>query len=95
LEDHLNLKNKNKQERQIIIDAEITKFNDPKNYRDDSLCRYLKLVNKKPDGKAEIEILTKLVNDYKIDVNSKNRYGDTALFEVNFFLFRVMNNFKC
>lgn len=82
---NLDLNGKTKEERLKIIDAEIEKLNEPKNYREDSLCRYMRLINKKKNGKVDLNILTKLVNDYKIDINSKNKYGDTALFEVILF----------
>jgi hypothetical protein len=76
------LRGKSKEERQNIIDAEIEKLKDPRNYREDSLCHYLNLINKKKDGIVDLDILNKLVKDRKIDIKSKNKYEDSALFEV-------------
>ena len=78
----LNLKTKSFEERKKIIDEEIEKFKDPKFFRNDSLYRYLYLVNKKVNGRVDEKIVEKLINDYNIDINYKNEYGDTALFEV-------------
>jgi len=78
----LNLRGKSKEERQEIIDAEIEKLKDSKNYKEDSLCHYLNLINKKKDGIVDLNILSNLIKDRKIDINSKNKYEDSALFEV-------------
>ena len=66
----------------MIIKEEIETLEKSKSFKDDSLYRYMHLINNQNQGVVNEKIVEKIVKDLNVNIEYKNDYGDTALFEV-------------